>query len=85
MYKVIYRLDADTDLEKLDKPTVKRIIAKVRWLSKNIENLTPEMLSGEYSGLFKLRVGDWRVIYDINYPAKTIIVYTIGHRKEIYK
>ncbi len=85
MYKVRYHSEADKDLEKLDELIRKRIIAKVHWLAKNVEKLRPEMLGGGYKGLYKLRIGDWRVIYEIRYSQKLLVVYTVGHGKEIYR
>ncbi len=84
-YKVEYRPEADKNLEKLSKSIKERIIKKICWLSKYIENIRLEILGGKYKNLYKLRIGAWRVIYDINPPQKLIIVYFIGHRKEIYK
>ncbi|MBA7605099.1 hypothetical protein ES703_12228 [subsurface metagenome] len=85
MYRVEYRPEADKDLERLDKVIRKRIIKKVHWLAKNVEEIRHEMLGGGYKGLYKLRIGDWRVIYEIRYPQKLLVVYTVGHRKEIYR
>lgn len=85
MYRVKYRPEADKDLERLDKSIRKRVIKKVHWLAKNVAKLRPEMLGGGYQGLYKLRVGDWRVVYEIRRSQKLVVVYTVGHRKEIYK
>lgn len=85
MYEVAYQPEADEDLEKLDKSTRERIIKKIHWLAKYIENIRPEMPGGNYRGVYKLRIGNWRVIYGISHIQKMITVYTIGHRSEIYK
>ena len=85
MYKVEYRSEADEDLEKLDKSTRERVTKKVHWLAEYIENIKPEMIGGNYRGVYKLRIGNWRVIYGISHTQKTITVYTKGHRCEIYK
>ena len=45
--------------------------------------VTPEPLTGNFKGTYKLRVGDWRIIYTIGYNA--ILIQFVGHRKEIYK
>jgi mRNA interferase RelE/StbE len=74
--------DAVKDLAKLDKPVAQRILKKINWLSGNFEKVTPEPLIGEFKGTFKLRIGDWRVIYTIeNY---TLVIQFIGHRRNIY-
>jgi mRNA interferase RelE/StbE len=33
----------------------------------------------------KLRVGDWRVMYEVNHNDKVVTVHKVGHRKEVYK
>jgi mRNA interferase RelE/StbE len=85
VYQVVILPKALNDLSKLDKTVSRRIIEKLSWLSENIESITPLPLTGKYTELFKLRIGDWRVIYDINHDQKVITVHKAGHRSEIYK
>jgi mRNA interferase RelE/StbE len=40
---------------------------------------------GSLSGLYKLRAGDWRIIYEAEHADKVIFVHRIGHRREIYR
>lgn len=49
------------------------------WLNKTIS------LKDDFSDLYKLRVGNYRVIYELDYDKLEIIVHFIGHRKDIYK
>jgi len=44
----------------------------------------PQQLTGNLAGYYKLRVGDYRVIYDFISEEKVLIIYKIGHRSEIY-
>lgn len=83
-YQVRFLKPATHDLAQLDKPVAQRTIKKLRWLAENLKSLKPEPLSAELAGLYKLRVGNYRVIYEILHEEKTIIVHAIGHRKEIY-
>ena len=83
MPKVEWDKDALDDLAKIDSPIVKRILHKISWLSQYFDAVTPEPLSADMSGLFKLRVGDWRVIYEIE--KDLLIIKAVGHRREIYK
>jgi mRNA interferase RelE/StbE len=53
------------------------------WFSENFERLVPDPLSDEFKGAYKLRVGDWRVVYTVE--RKTVVIQFVGHRKEIYK
>ena len=85
VYQVIILPKAFEDLSKIDNTVAKRITDKLTWLSENIENMTPLSLKGDFSGLYKLKVGDWRIIYDIDHKKKVITVHKIGHRKEIYR
>lgn len=85
MYQIRILENANDDLLKIDKQIVRRIAKKIRWLAKNIEVIKPETLTGDFSGLFKLRRGDYRVIYEINRQQEIIIIHFVGHRREIYK
>jgi mRNA interferase RelE/StbE len=73
------------ELHLLDKPVAQRIIHKLRWLAENFESVVPETLAGPFLGLFKLRVGDYRVIYETDREKGLITVHLIGHGKEIYQ
>ena len=83
MVKIEWTEGAVTDLGKLDRQVVQRILRKLDWFSKNLARVVPEPLSGEFKGTYKLRVGDWRVMYTVEGDA--MIIQSIGHRKEIYK
>ena len=61
-----------------------RILNKIQWLSLNFEQITPLSLTGQWSGFYKLRVGDYRVIYELDIEEQLIIIIRIGHRREIY-
>ena len=61
-----------------------RILRKISWFALNFDNMTPEALKGELSSFFKLRVGDYRVIYDLDAASQTIVIVRAGHRSEIY-
>ncbi|MCR4406590.1 MAG: type II toxin-antitoxin system RelE/ParE family toxin [Anaerolineae bacterium] len=47
--------------------------------------MTPEPLTGEWKGLFKLRIGSYRAFYTINRSEQQIIVHLVKHRREVYK
>lgn len=62
MYRVEFHPRAALDFEKLDAAVAGRILKKLRWLAGNFDSLKPEPLVGPFSGFFKPRVGDHRVI-----------------------
>jgi mRNA interferase RelE/StbE len=84
-YTVEYELEALISLEKLDPTISQRILNKINWLAENFELITPQPLTGDLVGLYKLRVGDYRVIYDFNNQDNVITIDKIGHRREIYQ
>jgi mRNA interferase RelE/StbE len=85
MYRLNLLDNAISDLQNLDAMIAKRIVSKLKWLQKNIDTISPESLKGEFSHLFKLRVGDYRVLYELDFEDELIIIHLIGHRKEIYR
>jgi mRNA interferase RelE/StbE len=54
---------AARDLARLDKPPGQRVVERIRWLAANFDAAGIEALRGSLAGLYKLRVGDYRVIY----------------------
>jgi mRNA interferase RelE/StbE len=79
-------LDAATrELAALDKQIATRIVKRVRWLSENLDSVRPQPLTGDLSDFYKLRVGDYRVIYEVLRRDETIVIHSIGHRREIYR
>jgi mRNA interferase RelE/StbE len=74
---------ATKDLDKLDTPIARRISKRITWLSNSFQSVVPERLAGGLKGTFKLRVGDWRVVYTVE--GNTIVIQFIGHRREIYR
>ena len=83
MARIEWTEEAVRDLKVIDKQVGLRILKKLSWFSENFETIVPEPLSGEFKETYKLRVGDWRVIYTIENGV--IVIQSIGHRREIYK
>lgn len=65
-YQVEFLSKASDELANLDKAVAQRVLKKLKWLVEHFEDLTPEPLSGELKGLFKLRVGSYRVVYSFD-------------------
>ena len=85
MYKVVYLDAVEEDLKKLDKSTVKKILARIEtYLAQDPKELG-KPLKGDFQGYWRYRWGDYRVIYEIHDDTLVILVAKIGHRKDIYK
>ena len=84
-WTVKYTEEAISDLSRLDKSERLRIVDKIDWMKRNFDLLCYERLTGELGQFYKLRVGPYRVIYGIDPKGKVIVIYRVGHRREIYK
>jgi mRNA interferase RelE/StbE len=84
-YTVEFTPQAEEDLSRLDKTIAQNIAHKIDWLSQNLENIIPAPLKGKFKGKYKLRVGDWRVVYSFENSTRIITVYAVRHRSEVYK
>ena len=85
MYIVRILKPAIRELEKLDKKVGQRMIKRIEWLAGNLDKINPIALKGDLTGLYKLREGDYRIVYQILRGEKVIIIHSIGHRREVYK
>jgi mRNA interferase RelE/StbE len=85
MYEILILDDAESDLEKLDRSIARRIVRRVRWLAEHLDDINPDLLTGKLSGFFKLRVGDYRVIYRVIKSENLIVIHRIGLRREVYR
>jgi mRNA interferase RelE/StbE len=81
-YNIVYKKSVQRDLKKLSKAEAHRILNQVEEeLSKNAD--TYPVLKGQFAGLRKYRIGEYRVIYAI--LGDDVLVLRIGHRKDVYK
>ncbi len=85
MYKVVYLETVQDDLLALDKPVRRRVMDKIeKTLAKDPRGLG-KALSGPFAGLWRYRIGDYRVIYKIAESEILVLIARIGHRREIYR
>jgi len=81
-FEIIWDTDARKFLKKLTKKIASRIVRKVDFIRDNPEDyLEPVKQTNSY----KLRVGDYRVIIDIDWENEILFVLLVDHRKRIYK
>lgn len=84
VYKVRYADKIEKDLKKVDKKTAGRILDKIDTVLVKDPCRHGKQLKGALKGLWRYRVGDYRVLYRIVDEAVVILVLRIGHRKNIY-
>ncbi len=86
IYRVRFTEAAKKELKKLDKPTAALIMA---WIKKNLEGCSnPRQhgkgLTANRSGQWRYRVGDYRLLAEIQEDEIIILILNIGHRRDIY-
>jgi len=81
-YKVKWTKTSLDQLKKLDRAIAERIIDKVEKISEKPFNFVKKL---KQFNLFRLRVGDYRVIMSIEKEKMIIFVLEVGHRRFIYK
>jgi mRNA interferase RelE/StbE len=82
-YKVFLRKSAAGELGALIGKVLQRIVAKIQGLETNPRPLGCRKLSAEEK--YRLRQGDYRIVYSVQDKDKTVIIVKIGHRREIYR
>ena len=86
IWRVEFDRDAARDLRKLDAPARKEILRYLR--SRISTNEDPRLfgkpLLGELKGLWRYRVGDFRIVAKIEDHRLIVLVVTVGHRREVY-
>jgi mRNA interferase RelE/StbE len=80
-YKIIWSIKAAGQMRSLDRSVAKRIHEKVDQLYQNPERFVEKLVGYPY---YRLRVGDYRVILDINHESVRILILKVGHRSRIY-
>jgi len=81
-YNVVYKKSVQRDLRKLSKAEVSRILDQIEQeLTKKPESFP--VLKGQFAGLRKYLIGDYRVIYAL--VGTDILVLRIGNRRDVYK
>ena len=85
MYSIDFTREAIEDLEKLDASVRERVLEKIKWFRENFESVIPLPLGGKWRGFFKLRVGDWRIVYNVDLGKNIITIHRIDHRTRVYK
>jgi mRNA interferase RelE/StbE len=83
-----YRIEltpvAARTLRKLDDEIRRRVARKINTLATNPRPADAKKIEGE-DNLYRIRAGDYRIIYTIRDEVLLIVIITIGHRRDIYK
>lgn len=83
MYELVFSREAVKGLERATPQTRRRIIRALERMRAN--PLKGKRLRGELEGLFSLRIGGMRAVYEVDSEQKVVVVHAIGPRGDIYK
>lgn len=84
-WRFIITPEAESDIRRLDAPVRRRVLEKLKWFVENFNDVTPFPLDNPWKGFFKLRVGDWRIIYEVETSKNLVTVHLIDRRDKVYK
>lgn len=82
-YEVRIKREAEKELRSLPKIDLKKAIQKIEFLSLNPRPQGSEKLQGEEG--YRIRQGDYRIVYLIDDPNKIVHIIRVGHRREVYR
>ena len=83
-YRIDFKSSAAKALRKISKADQKRIADKIDGLSENLPDPATTKMKGD-NPFHRIRVGDYRIVYEIQGDILLIVILKIGHRKEVYR
>ena len=83
-YSLSARRSFEKALQKLPAETVQLVVEKTQQLADNPFGPNTKKLKGSKQ-LYRLRVGNYRVVYSVDTKGRVVILFLVGHRKNIYR
>ncbi len=84
MYEILIEKAAERDLKKLSATDFERIIPHLKGLAEEARQAGARKISGSEHD-WRIRVGTYRVIYEIDEKGKTVKILRVRHRREVYR
>jgi len=84
MFDIVLERSVEKDLRKLNDQVHDRVINSISTLADNPRPPGVKKLAGTAND-WRIRVGDYRVLYEIAESVRIIRIYRVGHRKNVYK
>jgi len=85
VWAINFTREAEKGLARIDRQEAKRIVSYLRTRVATNPRQWGKALQGELSGLWRYRVGDYRLVCSINDAEVNVLVLRIAHRKEVYR
>ena len=84
MYDVLIERTAERDIKSLPTALFDRILPRIKALSDNPRPTGCHKLAGSKND-WRIRIGDYRVVYEIDDPRKQVKIFRVRHRREVYR
>jgi mRNA interferase RelE/StbE len=83
-YSIIFKPSVEKDLRPLPKKIVERVFERIEQMRSDPHPRQAIKLSAT-GGLYRIRIGDYRIVYEVDSNAKLITIHYIRHRNEVYR
>ena len=84
-YSIVYRASFRKEFAALPGEVRRRVAERIDALGDDPCGPTTDAMRGNLRGLRKVRIGDYRVVYEVDDEAWLVRIVTIGHRRDVYK
>jgi mRNA interferase RelE/StbE len=82
-YSVVIKRSAERELRKIPRQDLRRVVTRIQGLAREPRPPGCEKISGQER--YRVRQGDYRIVYAVDDGMRTVEVVKIGHRREVYR
>ena len=82
-YSVVIKKSAERELRALPKEDLRRVVDRIRALAGDPRPHGNEKIPGQER--YRIRQGDYRIVYAVDDEGRTVEIVKIGHRREVYR
>jgi len=84
VYEILLERGAEKDLKRLPDEIFRRVVNRIKTLSENPKPSGCRKITGSKND-WRVRIGDYRIVYEIDEKAKAVKIMIIKHRREAYR
>jgi mRNA interferase RelE/StbE len=82
-YRIVFKQSVTRDLRPIPNRDIRRILQRIDGLAEDPRPVEAEKLSGDEK--YRIRQGDYRILYTIEDDIATVTVVKVGHRRDVYR
>lgn len=84
-HKILYTVSAKKELAEIPRPEYSKVVAAINSLAENPFPHGSLKLEGTKEKLYRIRKGNYRIIYSVEHNIITVTILKIAHRKDVYR